>query len=190
MSDALRLFVGIDVRPVWTEALASAADRLRDSMHTSGRWVRPELYHVTVLFLGNQPTESVEQISKALTTTTSAFTPCPLRLREVVRFGRHEHGALVAAVDDPTGTLQRVRSRLDDELRRQRISFDARGLVPHVTLVRPRRGTGPLPETPIDLHATPQLHVTEIHLIRSDLLPNGPRYQSIATAHVGRASVD
>jgi 2'-5' RNA ligase len=185
MSDELRLFVGIHVGRVWTEALTVAADQIHESMQTGGRWVRPELYHVTVLFLGNQPPDAVEQIAEALTKTGSAFEPFPLTLREVVRFGRHEQGALVAAVDEPTGTLQRLRARLDDELRHQHISFDARGLVPHVTLVRPRRGSGPLPLTPVDFSATPALYVTELHLIRSDLLPSGPRYTAIATAPVG-----
>jgi 2'-5' RNA ligase len=185
MSDSLRLFVGIDVGPVWTEALSSAADTIAETLTSGGRLVRPELYHVTVLFLGNQPPESVEQISRALSATGSAFRPFPLKLREVIRFGRHEHGALVAAVDDPTGTLQLVRSRLDDELGRQRISFDARGLVPHVTLVRPKRRTGPLPLASIDLSKTPALQVSEVHLVRSDLLPSGPRYQAIATAPFG-----
>jgi 2'-5' RNA ligase len=185
MSGSLRLFVGIDVGPVWTEALSSAADQIGETLTSGGRWVRPELYHVTVLFLGNQPAESVEQISRALAVAGLAFKPFPLRLREVVRFGRHEHGALVAAVDDPTGTLQRVRARLDDELRRQRINFDARGLVPHVTLVRPKRGAGPLPLPLVDLSGTPALRVSELHLVRSDLLPSGPRYRSIATAHIG-----
>jgi 2'-5' RNA ligase len=57
--------------------------------------------------------------------------------------------------------------------------------VPHVTLVRPKRGTGPLPLAPIVLSKTPAVQVTEIHLVRSDLLPSGPRYQAIATARVG-----
>jgi RNA 2',3'-cyclic 3'-phosphodiesterase len=187
MSDALRLFVGIDVGSDWTATLNSTADLLAETIQSGGRWVRPELYHVTVLFLGNQPPDAVPRITEALKTSSAAFESFPLRLREVVRFGRHEHGALVAAVDDPTGQLQRLRTRLDDELRRQGIDFDARGLVPHVTLVRPRRGSGPLPATPVDLRETPPLDVSELDLIRSDLLPTGPRYESIATARLGHA---
>ena len=110
-----------------------------------------------------------------------------LSLREVVRFGRHENGALVAAVDDPSGTLQQFRACLDDELRQRQIEFDARGLVPHVTLLRPRRRVGPLPYEPVDLRSTPPLLVSEVNLIRSDLLPTGPRYQSIATLPLGSA---
>lgn len=187
MSDTLRLFVGIDVGPVWTEHLSATADRLAETIRSGGRWVHPELYHVTVLFLGNQPSDAVQEIAEALTAACAAFQPFRLHLREVVRFGRHEHGALVAAVDDPTGQLQRLRSRLDDELRREHISFDARGLVPHVTLVRPKRSAGPLPAPQVDLHAVSPLDVAEINLVRSDLLPSGPRYQSIARAPLSHA---
>src|SRR3954466_4445548 len=98
MSETLRLFIGIEVGEVWTEALILAADQIRETLERGGRWVRPELYHVTVLFLGNQPAEVVDQIAAALASTTTAFEPFSLLLREVVRFGRHEQGALVAAV--------------------------------------------------------------------------------------------
>jgi 2'-5' RNA ligase len=186
MSDDLRLFVGIDIGAAWTETLSSVAESLAPAIGRNGRWVRPELYHVTVLFLGNQPPAAVAAISEALAGAASAVQPFELRLREVVRFGRHEHGALVAAVDDPSGTLQDLRARLDEALRRHRIAFDARGLVPHVTLARPRRGAGPLAAPALDLRAAPPLLVSEVNLVRSDLRQTGPRYEAIATARVGR----
>jgi 2'-5' RNA ligase len=188
MSDDLRLFVGIDVGPAWTEALSSVADSLAPAIGRSARWVRPELYHVTVLFLGSQPSAAVVPISDALAVAASVVQPFELRLREVVRFGRHEHGALVAAVDDPSGTLQELRARLDEALRRHQVAFDARGLVPHVTLARPRRGSGPLAAPALDLRPTPPLVVSDVNLVRSDLQQAGPHYEAIATARVGRAA--
>jgi 2'-5' RNA ligase len=190
MSDALRLFVGIDVGPVWTEALSSTANSLEQAIGRNGRWVRPELYHVTVLFLGNQAADNVEAISDALTDAAMGVRPFELRLREVVRFGRHEHGALVAAVDDPSGTLQRLRARLDNALKHHRIQFDARTLVPHVTLVRPRRNAGPLPQPDLDLRSTSPLKVSEVSLVRSDLQQTGPHYRTIATSPLGSRAVD
>jgi 2'-5' RNA ligase len=185
MSDALRLFVGIDVGSVWTEALSATANRLAPTIGKSGRWVRPELYHVTVLFLGNQSSEDVETISDALTDGATRLRPFELRLREVVHFGRHERGALVAAVDDPSGSLQRLRAHLDDALRQHHIQFDARGLVPHVTLVRPRRNAGPLLQPTVDFRSIPPLLVSEVNLVRSDLQQTGAHYQAISTSRIG-----
>jgi 2'-5' RNA ligase len=120
-----------------------------------------------------------------MASAAATVEPFELRLRETVRFGRHENGALVAAVDDPTGTLQEMRARLDDELRRRGVRFDARLLSPHVTLVRPKRGTGSLPATAVDLRGAPSLLVREVALIRSTLLPTGSQYQTIRSARVG-----
>ena len=178
MPDTLRLFIGIDVGDAWT-------DRLRDALGRTVRWVRPELYHVTVVFLGNQPPESVDAVDRALASAASTVKPFTLRLTELRRLGGHERGALVAGVDDGSGGLQAFRTSLDAELRRHGIAFDPKRLVPHVTLGRPRGRSGPMPFEPVDLRDAPLLAVRAVNLVKSDLLPAGPRYETIATAHFG-----
>ena len=186
MPDTLRLFVGLDIGEVWTQTLTDVADRLAASLHPNGRRVRPELYHVTVVFLGNQPAEAVASIADALDAAAASVQPFPLRLSQVERLGRHEHGALVARVLDPSGALQQFRARLDAALQSRSIAFEPRSLVPHVTLIRPRRNAGPLPAQSIDLSAAPQLDVREANLVQSTLLQTGPLYESIHTAHLSR----
>lgn len=182
MCAQLRLFVGIDIGDIWTERLTATRALLGESLGDKGRWVRPELYHVTVVFLGNQPEEAVERIEAALSAAAAEVEPFPLRLTAVQRLGGHAHAALVAGVDDPTRRLQRYRAQLDDQLRQQGIAFDSKRLVPHVTLLRPRRRSGPLPLTPVDLRDAPPLTVSEVNLVRSDLLPTGPRYSTLGSA--------
>ena len=184
MTDTLRLFVGISIGDAWTESLRSTAEELAETLQRGGRWVRPELYHVTVVFLGNQPSGAADNVADAMAGAAASVEPFELRLRETVRFGRHENGALVAAVDDPSGALQALRARLDDELRRCGVRFDPRPLSPHVTLVRPKRGSGSLPATTVDLRGTPPLLVRELDLIRSTLLPTGSQYQTIRSARL------
>jgi RNA 2',3'-cyclic 3'-phosphodiesterase len=185
MADSWRLFVGIALDEPWTARLDSVADGLRTVLGRSVRWVRPELYHVTVVFLGSQPADAVDPIADAIASAAATVQPFELLLRETVRFGRHENGALVAAVDDPSGALQVMRARLDGELRRRGVRFDARPLSPHVTLARPKRGAGALPQTSVDLRGAPPLLVRKVNLVRSTLLPTGSQYQTIATAPVG-----
>src|SRR4051794_10230276 len=109
MSDTLRVFVGISVGDAWTLTLSSTAESLAETLQRAGRWVRPELYHVTVVFLGSQPADAVDQIADAIASAAATVQPFELRLTETVRFGRHENGALVAAVEDPSGALQTMR---------------------------------------------------------------------------------
>ena len=185
MPESLRLFVGIDIGETWTARLTAVADSLRDSLGRGVRWVRPELYHVTVVFLGNQPPEAVEAIDAALASAVSAVAPFTLQVTELRRLGGHEHGALVAGVDDPSGQLQRFRALLDQELRRRGISFDSKRLVPHVTLGRPRGRSGPVQFSPVSFLGVPPLTVHDISLVKSDLLPTGPQYETIASARLG-----
>lgn len=185
MPDALRLFVGLDIAETWTERLYAAADDAARVVGSSGRRVRPELYHVTVVFLGNQTADSVETIGAAISTAAVMVEPFELRLRELLRLGRHERGALVAGVDDPSGALQRFRRALDAELNRHAIAFDVKSLVPHVTLIRPRKNTGALPLPSVDLRSTPPLTVREVALVQSSVSRSGPRYDSILTARFG-----
>ena len=79
MADTLRLFVGINVGDAWTEALSDTAGRLASSLDGKGRRVRPELYHVTVVFLGNQPADAVTEICVTLAPKLAASQPVGYR---------------------------------------------------------------------------------------------------------------
>jgi 2'-5' RNA ligase len=185
MSDTLRLFVGIDIGEDWTDRLSATADDLHESLGRAVRWVRPELYHVTVVFLGDQPPEAIDKIAEALASAAESAAPFELRLTSLRRLGGHERGALVAGVDDPTGSLQRLRAHLDGELHQRDIAFDSKPLVPHVTLGRPRGRGGPLPVSAVDLSDVPPLTVASVNLVKSDLQTSGPRYETISIARLG-----
>jgi 2'-5' RNA ligase len=185
MPDTLRLFVGIDIDDEWAERLSATVDRLRDGLGRSVRWVRPELYHVTVVFLGNQSPDAAEQIGGALTSAAERSALFTLHLGELHRLGGHEHGALVAGVDDMSGRLQAFRSRLGAELGMRGIAFESKRLVPHVTLGRPRGRSAAIQFDGVSLRDVSPLTVHEVRLVKSDLLPTGPRYETIASARLG-----
>jgi 2'-5' RNA ligase len=179
MPETWRLFAGITLGDIWTELLARAAQQLKPPLEGRVRWVRPELYHVTLVFLGEQAPDRVTDIAAALTAGAATVEPFPLGLVGLRLLGGHERGALVAGVDDPTGRLQRLRAAVDVELRDAGIHVDARSLVPHITLGRPRNNAGRLPAPTLSLSDSPPLRVEEIALIKSDLLPTGPRYSPL-----------
>jgi RNA 2',3'-cyclic 3'-phosphodiesterase len=177
-----RLFVGIDLDSVWTAGLT---DELRAVTGDRARYVKPELLHVTVVFLGDQDAEGQELAGKAVRAAATSSRPFELTLVDIRRLGGHEHGALVAAVDDPSGGLRQLRARLDRELRQYGVHFDSKPLVPHITLARPKRRSGPLPIAPLDLSDAPPLAVGHVSLVRSYLLPTGPKYESLAKQRLG-----
>ena len=188
MADSWRLFVGIALDEAWTARLESVAGGLHGPLGRSVRWARSDLYHVTVVFLGNQPPEHADMIQAALTSAGGTVEPFSLRLVEITRLGGHERGAIVAAVNDPSGRLQALRAALDGELRQRGLPFDAKPLVPHITLGRPRNGTPRFQVPRTNLGNSPPLHVSAVSLIKSDLLPTGPRYETIFTGPLASPS--
>jgi 2'-5' RNA ligase len=179
MSEAWRLFVGVALDDAWTSLLSDTAEQLQPALERRVRWVRPELYHVTIVFLGDQPADRAADIGEALTAAAASIEAFTLRLAALRLLGAHERGAIVAGVDDPTGRLQKLRATVDAELREHQVRFDVRPLVPHITLGRPRNNAGRLSFPPTDLSGSPPLHVQEIALVKSGLLPDGPRYRPI-----------
>jgi len=184
MREVWRLFIGVELNESWTDLLFETAEQLQPALERRVRWVRPELFHVTLVFLGDQLFDDLPHVSAALNAAAASIGPFPLRLIGLRLLGAHERGAIVAGVDDPTGRLQKLRASIDVELRHNGIHFDAKPLVPHITLGRPRNNAGRLSVPPTDLTATPPLQVQEIALIKSDLLPTGPRYQSVHEARL------
>jgi 2'-5' RNA ligase len=98
--------------------------------------------------------------------------------------------ALILAVADPSGGLHALRRRLDHELTERRIAYDRKSLKPHLTLGRAREqrgrgrgdrggrgGAASIPTSPRP--EVGPLSVTEFALIKSDLLPGGPRYEAV-----------
>src|SRR3954466_579852 len=168
MAEQFRLFVGVALDAAWTDRLSEAADQLRKTLGNRVRWVRPELYHVTVVFLGNQPADSVPEIEEALTRAAWTVEPFSLRLLELRRLGGHDRGAIVAGVNDATGHLQALRRALDPGLRERGIRFDAKPLVPHITLGRPRNNAGPLDVPRLDISDNPPFQVGAVTLFQSD----------------------
>ena len=196
---SLRLFVSVELSEDWRRAAEAVAQGFQATLGREYRWVRPELYHVTVVFLGEQPSERLGALDDALRTAAERVPPFELGLGSLSGFGVDVPRALILAVADPSGGLQSLRRRLDAELAARRIPYDRKTLSPHLTLGRARvqrgrdgaerrwRNTSPLPSVPrVTLPNVGPLRVTEVALVKSDLLPGGPRYAALTRAPLGR----
>ena len=193
---SLRLFVSVELSDAWRRAAEEVARALQATHGRDYRWVRPELYHVTLVFLGEQPRERLGEIEAAMRAAAEGVPPMQLELGGLSGFGVDVPRALILAVADPSGGLQVLRRRLDHALTERRVPYDRKALKPHLTLGRARmqrggnrsdrsrRGQspqiGPMPRPDVG-----PLNVTDIALVKSDLLPGGPRYEMLVRVPLG-----
>lgn len=186
----MRAFVAIPV----PEDIRERLEALQSDLPV-GRLADPETFHVTLVFLGEEPVERIEAAHEALESLAAA--PFSLRLDGLGTFGGAAPKTLFAAVapSAPLDTLQRkVRSLLHGAgLMPDRARFR-----PHVTLARFRPGPGPGSDPRSDTdaalarfltrHATfgsAPFPVMEVVLYRSHLTGDGAIHEALAEYPLG-----
>src|SRR5687768_13474473 len=110
----LRLFIALELPDSWKHHLQAEQRRLESAAPGFGRWVGPELMHLTLLFLGNQAPTRLPSIEQAVDAAAGATRSFELRLLELGGFGRPRALRVVwAGVDDaPSGALAQLRQRV------------------------------------------------------------------------------
>ena len=193
---ALRLFTAIELPEEWRSLLAEETERLRDLSGRAVKWVRPELMHVTLVFLGNQPQSRVEPIEAAMRSAAERSSPFEMSLGRPGFFGSPQRlRALWVGLQDTPAELTRLHAELVRRLSEAQISFDSKPLVPHITIGRARDTIDR--ETSLRLHAellrlgeNRRLSTTvrEVALLESRLHPGGPEYVALHSARLGAKS--
>ncbi len=177
-----RLFVATALPGAAAAALWQSLARLRDR-HPQARWLPPEQYHVTLVFLGSTDPARLAEIRRVIgevavsnarfAASTGSGGGRPDNRRGGVAWvrlagGRHQLASIALALDRALGTRQYERQRP----------------LPHVTVAR--RVTGGLIA---DLRAAStsfgvEWPVERISLFRSHTGPRGSVYEELAAAYL------
>lgn len=166
--------------PAALDDLAAAVGRLRLGAAAPGRSVgrsAPELWHVTLAFLGEVPEERVPAAAAALDTAVarwrdSGAPPPRLRLSGGGRFGRSRSTVLWAGLAGDVEGLRALVRPVRRELRRAGLRYDDRKpFRPHLTFARPGQRL-PAADLAADLadlagYQGPWWSVAAVQLVRS-----------------------
>ena len=132
----MRLFVAVEVPPAVRDAVAAAVVPLR-SAAPKLRWVAPERYHLTLVFLGSVSDDRVGAVSAAMAQGASGVRPFSLSLDgSLGAFGRRVLWAGLA----PSPPLARLAGSVRGALASVVALPDAeRAFSAHLTLARAGR---------------------------------------------------
>src|SRR5579859_7373272 len=98
----MRLFFAIELPP----DVQAALGRVRTADGGAYRWVEPELLHVTLVFLGEQPDARLAALERAGVAAARSVPPGVLRLGEAGHFGsRKAPSVLWIGVDGDVAAL-------------------------------------------------------------------------------------
>jgi 2'-5' RNA ligase len=152
-----------------TEEVRRALWQASGTLHQvwNGRRVKPDILHLTLVFLGDTETARVEELrSLAGEMDIRRFS---LNLNRAACW-RHNKVGFLSPEESPPELLRLVYG-LEDKLETARFAFDERPYKPHLTLLRNTRCTTQVPLEPI------RWDIEEFVLAASTNTDHGPSYQ-------------
>lgn len=180
-----RLFVAL--RPS-----RAVRERLMAAMHgiSGARWQDDEQIHLTLRFIGEVDHHRAEDIAAAL---GSLHAPAiEARIAGVSLFEHQGRPHMIWASVEPAAALAALHRKVDQLLGRVGVAPETRAFVPHITLARLNRGSGPVAAFLAlngDL-ASPPFTFDHVTLYESEMGHGGSRYHPVVRYPLERATSD
>ncbi len=178
--DTIRAFMAIKI----SEEIRTALQRVQSRLRGSGArvsWVDPGNIHLTLVFLGDLPSERIAELQQDMDRVAGSVPPFLMEVEGVGHFGGPRSPRVIwAGVAERSGALSGLQQGLADAARASGVSLESRPFHPHLTLgrVRSRRGAGALTSALASDSVTVRgtVQVDHVHLFESRLHPEGARY--------------
>ena len=189
MSQTVRTFIAIEMPPEVRQYLDRCQERLRGA-GGKVRWVRTDLIHLTLVFLGEVAVERVEALVAAVVAAVAGFGPLALRAGGAGQFPpRGRPRVIWIGIDEPTGALLRLQKAVADATAPFAEKVEKRAYRPHLTLGRVRGGSGldELSAAVADMadHQGPPFDAAEVVVMKSVLSREGPIYSPLSCIALG-----
>ncbi len=175
----VRAFVAL----VLNEAIRKELDGIQRRLSTIDvrvSWVKPDNIHLTLIFMGNVPTNGVIGVTRVMDAVAAGAPPFSYDVNGLGYFGSSRSPRTIWAGARRTPVLSALRQDLCSSLTDSDIPLDIRNFKAHLTLgrVRTKHGASELAETVRSLAGTSfgRVPVDAMLLVKSDLKPSGPEY--------------
>lgn len=179
----VRLFVAVEI----TEEIQKRLSAFQNALKKAGAdvsWVAPENLHITLKFIGALDEEKIESITAIIKEAMAHIKPFDLHYRGVGTFPTEKKPRVVFAdVIDERGVLAQIHERLDNQFVALGVEHEGRKFSAHLTVgrIKTLRNVRRLAEKLDSYHEFDfgSEHVTQVALMKSDLLPDGPVYTKL-----------
>jgi RNA 2',3'-cyclic 3'-phosphodiesterase len=132
----MRVFCAIELSDTCLDMMAKAADMLRAGGVRSGI-VKPENMHLTLRFMGEVDTATVNTVTGLLQHVCADMEPFRLLVGGLGAFPNWKRPSAVwIGVSPPDGPLERVQASVEEACRSAGLAPETRAFKPHVTLAR------------------------------------------------------
>jgi 2'-5' RNA ligase len=182
MSESIRSFIAFDLN---SKSVLNKMVELQGILAKTGadlKLVEPANIHITLRFLGNIMSATVEKIHEEMKKTQ--FVPFDVNIKGVGAFPDVRYPRVVwVGITEGSDQLRGISSQLEPRLRSLGFAPDSKGFSPHLTIARVRSGRnkGELAKFVAE-NATYECGIVKadcLRLKKSDLTPKGPIYSTL-----------
>jgi len=155
------------------------------------RWIKSDNIHLTIVFMGNVPEDSVPPIGEAVKGVCARFDPFDVNPRGLGFFGSRRHPRVLwIGLESDIRRMGHFRDALQKKLKPFGIKTEKRPFRPHLTLGRFRKGAHPWPHLDHMISEYSDLKgqscsLEELVLFKSDLKQGGAVYTKLNSWALG-----
>ncbi len=184
----IRSFIAIELPKELKYGLIQLQNELKSTRCSFVKWVAPEGIHLTLKFLGNIATQKVDEVTGAMDKASKGVLPFQLETTDLGVFPNlRRPNVFWLGVGGDLDKLAALQKRIDDTLEPMGFAREKRAFTPHLTLARIRESASPqnileFGELITKTHSVIKykIEVSNISLMRSQLLPSGAIYSRLA----------
>lgn len=189
-----RLFIAIELPEAAIEEIGSFINSMPTMADANVRWTPRENVHLTLMFMGDTPTDRIPRIREQLEQAAANSSPFTLRLGDTGAFpSLHAPRILWVGLHGEVHKLMQLQGRIEGTMRTIHFEPERRPFTPHITVGRGARDLetqyagdvgfswrrAPLPTV------RAAIPVDEIQLIRSSFQSFGVSYEKVFGVKLG-----
>jgi len=186
----VRVFIAIEIPAPLQTAIDQQTDSLRNSADISlVRWVNPYNLHLTLKFLGDVSSKNIQFLTQMLTAEAGQYPTFEIQIGKLGSFPTSKRPRVIWIGIQAPAALEALHHGIDSAATRLGYASEARPFSPHLTIgrVRPHLPATDLQRVQRALESHPvgligKAPVNAIHLIKSELQPEGSVYTRLFSA--------
>lgn len=175
----MRVFFSLEIPQEIKKEIGKIQKKLKQT-GIQARWVKPEISHLTLVFLGTITPEKINPLRQIVTEINSQIRPIRLSFLKIGCLpSLTKPRVIFVSLKGELNTLNNLAIKIRKKLKKEKIYFDQKPFFPHLTLGRLKKGQNLT--SVIERIKIPQVEfrVKQVSLVQSILTPSGPIYKTL-----------
>jgi 2'-5' RNA ligase len=187
--EEIRSFIAVELPREIKLMLARIQDELKSGGRAPVKWVDPDIIHLTLKFLGNIPVDTIDNLTAAIREACRGVPPFRVEVGGLGVFPNPRRVQVVwVGLAGDIENLAQLQKCIDSALVPLGFTPESRPFTPHLTLARVRDRAAPAQKQELGrivaaarFEDVESLRVDAVHLMKSQLTPEGPVYDRISS---------